>query len=238
MARFPAYRIVYEDLKKKITNEEYKKGELLPNESQLDEIYNVSRTTVRKAIQMLVEDGYIKVKQGFGTIVTTNKTVQNLNCFNSLSETLKRRGYTVEVEGVEVREVYADEFLAKQFDVAKGFPLICIYRTHLADGVPVAIARNYILKELVPGIKSRASEIVSLYSFLKNNYGITYDAALDTISACNSDYEEAKLLGVETGVALLTVNRKCYINERVSELALVKILASRHEFQVYTNGEE
>jgi len=237
MRRVPEYQRVYDDLKNKITDGSYKKGEVIPNESQLEEIYAVSRTTIRKAVSMLVQDGLISVKQGFGTTVLNDKTSQNLNCFNSLTETLKRRGYKVGVRGVYLEEIAADDFLAEQFGCQSGDRLVCIYRIHLANEHPVAIARNYILKELVPGIMEKKDKILSLYKFLKEEYGISYMAATDTISACNADYEEARVLEIEPRDALLTVKRKCYIGDRVCELALVKIIAKLHEFEVYTKGE-
>ncbi len=186
---------------------------------------------------MLVQDGLISVKQGFGTTVVNNKTSQNLNCFNSLTETLRRRGYKVGVRGVYLEEIPADDFLAEQFNCELGMRLICIYRIHLANERPVAIARNYIPKELVPGIMEKKDKILSLYKFLKEEYGISYMAATDTISACNADYEEAHVLEIEPRDALLTVNRKCYIGDRVCELALVKIIARLHEFEVFTRGD-
>ena len=238
MSRIPAYRTVYDDLRTKIVEGFYKKGDLLPNETQLDEIYGVSRTTVRKAVEMLVQDGFISVRQGFGTQVINNKTVQNLNCFNSLTETLQRKGYEVGVQGIYIEDTKADAYLSEQFGIDMGTPLVCIYRTHLADGKPVALARNYILRKLVPGIHEKKKEIMSLYRFLKKEYDIVYTLAKDTISACSANYEEAQVLDIDPGEALLTVNRKCYIGDSVCELALVKIIASQHEFEVYTKGDE
>lgn len=237
MSKIPSYRIVYNDLKSKIVDGLYQKGDLLPCESQLDEIYHVSRTTVRKAIGLLMQDGYITVKQGFGTRVVNNKTVQSLNCLTSLTETLKRKGHEVSVDGVYVEYIKADAFLAEQFELSEGADLVCIYRTHIADGKPVAIAKNYIVKDLVPGIKEKQSQISSLYQFLKEQYHISYTLAKDNISACNANYEEARVLRVEPNTALLTVNRKCYIYDRVCELALVKIIASCHEFEIFAQGE-
>ena len=234
MSRTPEYTRVYNALKNLIADGTYKRGELLPNETQLEEVYGVSRTTVRKAVSMLVQDGLISVRQGIGTTVLSNKTKQNLNYFNSLTATLERRGYDVGVKDVYVTDIAADAFLAEQFDVELGTKLVCVYRTHIADGVPVAIARNYLFKEDVPGMAEKKDRILSLYRFLKEEYGITYNLAEDTISACNANYEEAMLLGVEPGEALLTVVRKCYTGDKVSQLALVKIIASRHEFVVVT----
>ncbi|XXL51530.1 GntR family transcriptional regulator [Mammaliicoccus lentus] len=71
------YLIVYDDLKELITKGKYSVGDLLPAEPFLQEKYNVSRVTIRHAIQLLEEDGYIKRIHGTGTIVLSQKNHYN-----------------------------------------------------------------------------------------------------------------------------------------------------------------
>lgn len=63
------YKKVFEDLKNKILNQEYSCGDILPSEREIGEIYSVERTTVRKALQLLVEEGVVEKKAGKGTVV-------------------------------------------------------------------------------------------------------------------------------------------------------------------------
>ena len=65
----PEYRRIYNALRKAIEAGEYPVGTRLPPEPQLEKIYNVSRTTIRKAISLLVSEKLVSVKQGFGTQV-------------------------------------------------------------------------------------------------------------------------------------------------------------------------
>ena len=64
-----AYQRVYEALKSQIETAKYPTGTLLPPEPELEKLFSVSRTTIRKAVSMLAEEGYVYVKQGKGTSV-------------------------------------------------------------------------------------------------------------------------------------------------------------------------
>lgn len=64
-----AYQRVYKQILQALKDNTYPIGSLLPAEPELEKIYGVSRTTVRRAIAQLAEEGYVKVKQGHGTIV-------------------------------------------------------------------------------------------------------------------------------------------------------------------------
>lgn len=101
MGRIPAYRAVYFSIKRAIQEGSYKPGDLLPCEADLENIYSVSRTTIRKAISILTSEGYLDVKQGRGTIVLDTSTTQRLNSITSITETLIKRGHKVTTGGNE-----------------------------------------------------------------------------------------------------------------------------------------
>ncbi|MBQ7383215.1 MAG: GntR family transcriptional regulator [Clostridia bacterium] len=237
MKRTPAYLRVYSDLKSRILSKKYDIGALLPPEPELEQLYGVSRTTVRKAIAMLMNDGYITVKQGYGTQVISRKVSQNLNVITSISQSLQKKGYTIGVKNTFVEKIRATAVLAHDFRVEEGCELICVHRLQLADGEPVAITKNYILASLVPDIEKNSEEIVSLYEYLLKNYSLRYTDAKDTISAISAGYEEAMLLGVEPKTALMTIKRICNINDVVAEVDDVRIVADKYEFEVYTKGK-
>lgn len=232
----PAYLTVYSDLKKMILSKKYDIGMLLPSEPELERIYSVSRTTVRKAISLLTNDGYITVKQGHGTQVISRKVSQNLNILTSISQTLKNKGYDIGVKNTFIEKIKMDESLSNDFHVQNETEAVCIHRIQLADASPVAIAKNYIIASLVPNIEKDNKEIISLYEYLSDKYNISYTDAKDTISAVNASYEEAQLLDIEPKTALITIKRKCFINENVAEIDILKIVADKYEFQVYMKG--
>ena len=79
MGRTPAYKAVYFSIKRAIQDGSYKAGTLLPSEPELEKQFNVSRTTVRKAIGLLAAEGYLDVRQGRGTLVLDVTTTHPLN---------------------------------------------------------------------------------------------------------------------------------------------------------------
>lgn len=227
-----AYQRMYETLKKRIARKEYAIGSLLPPEPELEKEFGVSRTTVRRAVQLLVRDGYITVKQGFGTQVVSRKAVQNLNRLTSISDSLEQKGHEVGIRSCFIETLPADEEKARLLAVPEGTPLVCIHRVRTADGVPVSLVENYIIASYVPGIE-KLGDINRLYRLLKERYHISFTGSRDVVSACNASFEEAQLLEVPPKTALMTVRRVCSAHNCPVEVDMVRIVASVYEFEVY-----
>src|SRR5512137_610788 len=98
----PRYLWVYDSLKNQIETEDYKVGDFLPPEPELQKTFRVSRTTVRKAVEMLAQQGFVYIRQGKGTQVLDFKATQKLGNVTSFSETLREKGFTVTHADVRV----------------------------------------------------------------------------------------------------------------------------------------
>lgn len=207
MKREPAYLIVYQKLKNDIREHVYQVGELLPSESELEQRFGVSRTTIRKAVEMLTRDGYLFVKQGRGTEVLDYSASQNLNVVTSFSETLRKRGFQVRSKSIYIDEISATSFLAKELLIKEGAPVIRIQRLQLADEVPVAVIKNYLPAERFPDFRKRAEYMKSLYMFLEEEYNVNITSAKDKIFAKAADFVDAELLQIAIGSPLLCMAR-------------------------------
>lgn len=234
--RGPAYQAVYNEVKRMIAEGVYAPGDMLPTEPELEKMFSVSRTTVRKAIGMLLQEGMVSVKQGYGTQVISKKTVQNLNRLTSISQTLINMGYEVGTKSIYIDLLPAPENIAESLAVPAGTILVRINRIQTADGAPVAIAKNYIPLEYVPGLEATQERIVSLYAYLQEKYDLVITGSRDSISASNASFEESELLKIEPRAALITINRICYNADRPVEVDRVKIIASKYEFEVFMQG--
>jgi len=231
-----AYTRVYEALKNDIINEKYKIGDMLPTVPELEEMFHVSRTTIRKAEEILATEGYIHIQQGHGTTVIQKRISQRLNNLTSISQTLENRGYEVGTKNTFITIEPSTNKVAGILNIEPGSPVVVINRIQTADKAPVAITKNYILRSKIPGIENANTKIVSLYKYLNSNYGIVYTSAIDTISACSATYEDAVMLETTPGKALLTIHRVCYIDDVPTEYDSVKLLADKYEFEVYLKG--
>ncbi|MBQ8837537.1 MAG: GntR family transcriptional regulator [Clostridia bacterium] len=230
-SKMPMYKSMYRSIREKIEKELYPVGMLLPNEEELQQEYSASRTTVRHAIALLKEDGFIEVRQGYGTEVVRRKISQSLNSITSVSETLRKMGNDVGVGHMHIERIYATYELANELKIEVGEPIIQISRIQTANDEPITIAKNYIPEKFVPGLVEESENIVSLYKYLEEKYGLRITKVEDRIGAASASFDEAVALRIESKSALVVVRRVCYMNETPFEVDYVKIIASKYEYR-------
>ena len=142
MKNAPAYVKVYSRLKNEINKGTYPVGEILPKECELEKIYQVSRTTVRNAVKMLVQEGLVEVRQGSGTRVLNHKAIQNYNKVTSVTESLMKKGYRVTTSDMMIDIISADKQLADELEIPEGTSVARIQRLQLADEEPGTLMEN------------------------------------------------------------------------------------------------
>jgi GntR family transcriptional regulator len=229
-ATIPRYLRVYGSLKAQVEAGDYKVGDFLPAEPELQKLFNVSRTTVRRAVELLSQEGFLSIQQGKGTEVLDFKATQRLQYVTSFSETLRDKGFTVRSRDIAVDFIAAPRRIAADLKVEAEAELVRIQRVTLANGKPIAIIVNYLLPELVPGIEKRIGTMKSLYAFLEAEYNVRIEAATDFISAKAASAAEAEKLEVPAESPLLVVKRVTYSRGRPIEVAILHVVADRYEY--------
>ncbi len=232
--RLPQYLRVYDLLRRRIEQREYPVGSFLPPEPELGRLLAVSRTTVRKAVEMLIDDGYLVVRRGRGTEIRASRGTQKLHFVTSFSETLREQGFEVAYRRVTVGAAAATPALAEALQVGERSHLVHVHRLALADAKPIALMDNYLVPDLAPGIEEKAGQIQSLYAFLEAEYGLAIEAATDYISARAATRDEGRQLGIAAGSPLLAVRRITHARGRPVEWAELRIEASRYQYAVHT----
>ncbi len=236
LKRAPHYWRVYEIIRRRIEEHEYAVGSFLPPEAELCALLSVSRTTIRKAVALLVDDGFLLVRRGRGTEILDFRAIQKLQWITSFSETLRERGRVVAYRELKVRRVSASAAVAEDLRVEAGSSLVLVHRLVLADGKPIALIDNHLVPDVVPGLEAKVQRMraQSLYAFLEAEYGLSLDAATDFISARAAAPGEAARLRIHAGAPLLLVRRITYADDRPIERADLLIVASRYEYSVHT----
>ena len=186
-----------------------KAGSPLPPEREIAAITELSRVTVRKAIQALAKDGIVIQKQGSGSFVASHapQIEQSLSRLTSFSEDMSRRGMVSTSIWLE-RGVYMpspDEVLALALSPDASVSRIARLRT--ADGKPMAIERASLSSEILP---NPLLVETSLYEVLEQ-IGFRPVRALQKISAINLEEDNAALLDVAPGKAGLRIERTSYL---------------------------
>lgn len=231
----PAYLRLYKILKQKLIDGEYPVGKMLPTEAELCEQYKMSRTTVRRAVEMLAREDYICAKQGRGTEVLDFRTRQSLNTVTSINETLRQKGHDVSSKSFYIDAIDATERLAADLQIPTGAPLYRVQRIQMADEKPIAIMKNYIPQALVPDFRS-AAPFPSLYLYLGSQYNININRAHDRISARMADFTDAEMLQVPIGTALIAFARVCYQVDLPVCVDHLSIVGDRYEFELFLSG--
>ena len=238
MPKAAAYVLLYRDLKEKILSSKYSKGDFLPPEPVLCEMYNVSRTTVRKAVKELAKAGFVTVKQGRGTQVCDIKTYQHLNQLSSFTQTLRARGYVVETKGMHISLEIPPEYISEALGLSHKQEVYHLQRIQMADGKPIGMMDNYLLPELFPNFEAAENSFVSLYDYIKETYHLNITSSLDKIGAKCATFIEAQLLDIPVGSPLLVNNRITFSEAKPFEYVIMIIDASKYEFVVQLQNNE
>jgi len=206
-SKSPLYEQIYLLLRNKISDGQLRPGDLLPSEPELVEQYQVSRATVRQALEELASDGLIQRKQGLGTFVSPPKVEQGLLRIVSFTEDMQRRGLEPGTKLISAELVPASESLARHLEVPVKEPLARIERLRLADGEPMSLETSYLVHRYCPGILEQDYTRHSLRNMLEINYNLRFSNAHQTIRAITAPKEIAKALSVEKDAALLYIER-------------------------------
>ncbi len=236
MAKIPAYRTLYYDLKLCIKNEIYPVNSLLPTESELEKKYGVSRVTVRRAVSLLTAEGYVKATAGKGTVVLPYTATQKLNRISSITETLKEQGFTVTTRDSYIEKIPAPAQVARELEIKEGDPVYCLQRVQCADGVPFAFMTNYLKAGLVPGFEEFAQTFTGLYAFLEEHYHIVFSDAIERLSAIAATFTDAQILNIKAGAPLLCSKRTCSTVSGPFEYGVHKLVGDKYEYSIYLQG--
>lgn len=197
---------LYVQLKDKLLKDikmNYKVGDIIPAEIKIEKQYEVSRITVRKAIEELEKENIVEKKQGRGTFVKEHKVLYDANSIGSLTQRLAKQKDVLKTKSIEFI-IIEDEHYVK--DLLKCDKLLCIKRTRELNNMPFALMLNYLDLSKVPGLEEKFN-IESLYTFLQKEYRIEFYNAKETVEAKNATKEEAKKLEIKERDALLSLHR-------------------------------
>src|SRR5438270_12999234 len=123
----------------RISNGSLPPGTRLPSEDNLVEEYAVSRTTIRAAIQSLVQRGLVEIRRGKGTFVTHPKITQELTELTGFVEDMQAAGRTPTTRLLDKRIVAADGAVARHLALPPGASVLRLQRVRMADGVAMAV---------------------------------------------------------------------------------------------------
>lgn len=216
MKKLPKYALIENDFIKKIQSGELTPGAELPSESELIELYQVSRVTVRRAIDELYHQGYIEKAQGKRAYVKGAVKLQELTSISSYTEEIIRQGMipSRKLLTSELRICTKEE--AELLDLKKADPVFHMKRIYFADGTPLCLTSTVLPYQLFREIENYDFEQHSLYNVLENDYRAQITTSSLKLKAVSAYGETAQYLNVCDDTPLLYSNGLTYgiVNEK------------------------
>lgn len=189
-------------------NKNLKTGDRLPSERKLAEDYNISRTTVRLAIQELDRLGYVTTLHGSGSFVSDlyQKGI-NLSGTYSFTDQMKLLGKEPQTRLLDFQLFEADDYLAKQLKIKLDSKIYLLKRLRLADDQPMMYEETYLPVEVFPDLSDDLVASKSLYKIFEENYQQRIHYAEEEILATIVNPEIAEILQVSSNSPGLKVHR-------------------------------
>jgi GntR family transcriptional regulator, N-acetylglucosamine utilization regulator len=204
----PLYLQVERNLLRRMESEEWKPGEQIPTEAELCSAYNVSRMTIRQALARLVDRGLLVRERGRGTFVRDASLTAGARGVTSFTAELAELGLAAGSRVLEHRVVTAAQELdAVALSVGGDAPLLRLRRLRTGGGLPIGVQTSLLPLERFPGLDTFDFKDRSLYSALRETYGLLPVEAIETFTVVGVPAPDAEILEVEAGAHAFHVER-------------------------------
>lgn len=234
-SRTPLYLQLMNILIDMIENKLEENDQIL-SEREICEIYNVSRTTVRQAMDELEKEGYIYKVHGKGTFVSPKRMNQDLISFYSFTEEMKKVGKvpTSEVTGFEIVE--AGDKISNIFKIDSEELLYRISRIRKADGVHMMYETTYLPFNRFKGITKEQLEENPMYDVLIKDFNVKITSAEEYFMPILTNKLESIYLDIKEGSPSLKIERFTYENENLIEYTVSVARGDKFKYRVKLNN--
>ncbi|WP_424685768.1 GntR family transcriptional regulator [Enterococcus sp.] len=209
----PLYKEIAGILKERIIDGEYLEGEPIPDQESLAVEFNTSRITIRKAIQLLIDEGLVYTRRGSGTYVKNHiKHHDNVTQMNSqFGTTLKESGeVTSKILKFDVR--FPNEHEMELLLLKKSDPVYELQRVRYSDGTAKSIESSIMPIKLITGLDEEIL-LGSIYNYIRTDLGFIISAARRTIIASKADDLDAAEFGIASEEPVLEVNQLVFFDD-------------------------
>jgi len=229
----PLHVAISQQLKEKIEAGVYAPGERLPSEFDLGEVFGVSRTTIRKAIANLIQQGLVTTQQGKGIFVTEKHKI-SFSMSNPLmyfDAALKRQGYQGRVQSLRFQLTKPPLEVMRKLQLAHGKTKVYWQeKIYYADDTPIALDVTYYPEAIARPLAEKLQQGFT-YSTLVTG-GVELKAAKVSLESVPATYELSEYLAVPLGMPLLVFNYVAYGGDR--HPAVCGKTLSRSDWTCYT----
>ncbi len=231
----PLWFQIAERLRAAIVAGEFKPGDPLPSEADINAAFRVSRTTARASLDRLRQEGLISRQSGRGSIVLRPRVDQPVNELASFAEDMRRRGLRPSYATFDATWYPPTAEVAEALALSPDSPGFMIRRLLLADDEPMGMSVCWLSPAVLGGSAPTPEELDrgSLYAWLAEHCSAHIASAHEFIEAANADTDMARRLQVAQGTALLVARRLSRTADGTPiEYVVMHYRADRYRFSI------
>jgi len=213
----PRHEQIAHHLRREIREDYFQEGDKLPSEKRLCEYFQVSRITVRRALQTLENESLIYRKQGLGAFVMARNNESPLIQLTDFAEDLKKAGYQATSKIICFKKTKAKVSINPKLGLSPTSQLMKLERIRYANDKIVAFDQTWLPGSYGQLLFDEDLEHKTIYEILEEKYEIPITAGSYTFTAVNANKEIAQHMGLVESAALLCIERcsKTLGNKRV-----------------------
>ena len=201
------YATIEETIAAEIAQGEYRPGDQLPTEDALLERFQVSRITVRRAIQNLVSRGLLEIRRGLGTFVLSPRIEAELTKLTGFVEDMSAAGRKATARVVSQGVVLASARVAERLRLSKGTKVMQIKRVRLGDGMPISFDETYLPLPIGKQIVRNDLRVHPIFTLLEEEYGVPLVEADYELEAVVANKAVADALQIRAGSPIFQIER-------------------------------
>ncbi|MDT2736833.1 trehalose operon repressor [Enterococcus pseudoavium] len=208
------YEVIYQAIERGILKGIYEAGSYLPSENSLRQSYHVSRDTIRKALALLMANGYIQKIQGKGSLVLKREQLRfPVSGLTSYKELQNSYGYESSTAVISLKKIVIDEKAAQ----ITGFEAdsLCweLIRTRAIEQKKVILDKDLLLTTIIPEIDTEIAKD-SIYRYFENQLGLTIAFAEKEITIDALTDEDRELLDLnQHDINIVSVKSRVFTND-------------------------
>jgi len=218
------YLTIYNELVNEIKSRNIKAGSLLPSENELKDTYNTSRETIRKALNLLSQNGYIQKMKGKGSIVIdVNKFDFPVSGLVSFKELAEKMGEKPKTKVHELTVGKPDNYIKQQLQLTSKEQVWKVVRTREMGGENIILDRDFISRKFVPELTKEICED-SIYEYVENELNLSIGFAKKEITVVEPTEEDQELLDLDGFNNVVVIKNYVYLDNA----SLFQYTESRH----------
>ncbi|GIN23367.1 GntR family transcriptional regulator [Siminovitchia fordii] len=208
----PIYKVIYDTIAEKIYNSAYKVGDTLPSESELEKMFQASRTPVRQALNKLESDGLIYRSQGKGSFVANYKPIGHWITMTGFNHIYTKDWKKISARTIEVTKK-TSPYYASLLKINSNEEMIHLKRIRTDQGEPVIYLEHFLHPDLSIEMFQKDPSFISIDQLLKDEKGIEFTTIKEQLEAVSADVQLAEQLKIEEGQPILKSTRISYANK-------------------------